>query len=87
MSSPSHARWAAPIALLAALGPGTARGADARKGGSPPAANTVRATKRFEFESVRQIEQLFQRFGYTREAWQAGVRVVPRVFITDVPAR
>ena len=43
--------------------------------------------ERFEFTSYRDIDQLFGELNYTPEAWQAGIREVPRVFITTIPAR
>ena len=43
--------------------------------------------ERFEFESYTDIAALFERLNYTEAAWQAGVREVPRVFLTDVPPR
>jgi len=44
-------------------------------------------TGRFEFESYVQIAELFERLDYTEAAWQAGIREVPRVFLTDIPPR
>ena len=44
-------------------------------------------TKRIEFESYHQLIELFIELGYTPEAWQAGIREVPRVYITDIPER
>jgi uncharacterized FlgJ-related protein len=43
--------------------------------------------KRFEYDSKEQIEQLFNDLNYTPEAWQAGIRKVPRLYITNVPPR
>jgi len=43
--------------------------------------------RRFEFESYTELLELFERLQYTPEAWQAGIREVPRVFITDIPER
>lgn len=45
------------------------------------------AEERFEFTSYRDVERLFEELGYTREAWQAGIREVPRAFLTEIPAQ
>jgi hypothetical protein len=46
-----------------------------------------RPVERFEFESGEQLEQLINRLNYTPEAWQAGIREVPRLYITNFPKR
>jgi len=46
-----------------------------------------RKVERFEFDSGSQIEQLFNDLNYTPEAWQAGIREIPRLYITDIPPR
>ena len=46
-----------------------------------------RPVERFEFESGEQLEQLINRLNYTPEAWQAGSREVPRLYITNIPKR
>jgi uncharacterized FlgJ-related protein len=43
--------------------------------------------QRLEFESYTEVLELFDRLQYTPEAWQAGIREVPRVFITKIPER
>ena len=43
--------------------------------------------RRIEFESYHEMVELFVELGYTPEAWQAGIREVPRVYITDIPER
>lgn len=43
--------------------------------------------ERFEFESYREVEGLFEKLNYTPQSWQQGVRAVPRVYLTQVPAR
>jgi Bax protein len=48
---------------------------------------TDRPIERIEFDSTNQIEKLFNDLNYTREAWQAGIREVPRIYTTDVPPR
>jgi len=54
---------------------------------SSPGVAADRQVKRFEFESGAQLEQLINELNYTPEAWQAGIREVPRLYITDVPQR
>jgi len=39
----------------------------------------------FEFDSGEQLEQLINKLNYTPEAWQDGIREVPRLYITDIP--
>jgi Bax protein len=75
------------VATIASLPCQASGGAEKPSGGLPPAEAADRSAERFEFESVDQIVQLFDRRGYTREAWQAGVREVPRLYLTDVPER
>ena len=45
------------------------------------------AQERFGFSSYEDVEALFESKGYTREAWQAGIRKVPRLYLTHVPER
>jgi uncharacterized FlgJ-related protein len=35
--------------------------------------------------NYKDVKALFKRLGYTPEAWQAGIREIPRVYIADVP--
>jgi Bax protein len=46
-----------------------------------------RPEERFEFTSYTEVGELFERLGYTPEAWQAGIREVPRVYLTNVSPR
>lgn len=46
-----------------------------------------RPVERFEFESGEQLERLINRLNYTPETWQAGIREVPRLYITNIPKR
>ncbi len=46
-----------------------------------------RPVERFKYDTPEQVEELAQRLNYTPEAWQAGVREVPRLYITTVPSR
>jgi uncharacterized FlgJ-related protein len=50
-----------------------------------PVAATDRQLERFDYDSVVQVEQLIKDLNYTPEAWQAGIREVPRLYITNVP--
>jgi Bax protein len=59
-------------------------------GGSPqPSArqDPPRPEERFEFTSYTEVGELFEKLGYTPETWQAGIRVVPRVYLTTVAPR
>lgn len=46
-----------------------------------------RPEERFEFRSYADVEPLMERFNYTPESWQAGVREVPRLYLTTIPPR
>jgi Bax protein len=46
-----------------------------------------RPVERFEFSSYTELDPLLERFNYTPESWQAGVREVPRIYLTDIPPR
>jgi uncharacterized FlgJ-related protein len=52
-----------------------------------PAKPGERPTERVEIASPADVEALFERLGYTPEAWQAGIREVPRMYITKIPLR
>ena len=41
--------------------------------------------ERVPFHDYNDILALFQRLGYTKEAWQAGIREVPPVYVAEVP--
>jgi len=51
---------------------------------APPSA---KAEEVFEFHSYADIETLFETLNYTQESWDAGIREVPRLFITNIPSR
>lgn len=70
-------------ALVASL-PGF--GAD-NKDADSLGADADRPIERFEYESGEQVEELAISLNYTPEAWQAGIREVPRLYITKVPPR
>lgn len=46
-----------------------------------------RSVEYFEYESYTQLADLARSLDYTPESWMAGIREVPRVFLTDVPPR
>jgi Bax protein len=48
---------------------------------------TTRPEERFEFTSYTEVGELFEELGYTPETWQAGIREVPRVFLTTIAPR
>lgn len=60
----------------------------AKEQATPSSGGTAdRKVERLEFDSGSQIEQLFNDLNYTPEAWQAGIREIPRLYITDIPPR
>ena len=72
------------IVSLVAFLPGC--GAD-NKGAGSFGVDTDRPVERFEYDSPEQVEELAISLNYTPEAWQAGIREVPRLYITTVPPR
>ncbi len=46
-----------------------------------------RAVERFEFKSYKDVAPLFERYNYTPETWAAGVREVPRIYLTKISPR
>ena len=46
-----------------------------------------RPVVRLEFGSYAELDPLMVRYGYTPETWQAGVREVPRIYLTTIPPR
>ncbi|MGI9259298.1 MAG: glucosaminidase domain-containing protein [Gammaproteobacteria bacterium] len=44
-------------------------------------------SRRFEFESYADVATLAEELEYTADAWSAGIREVPRLFLTDIPPR
>ena len=38
-----------------------------------------------EVQSYRDIMSVYEQYNYTPESWQAGVREIPRLYITDIP--
>ena len=67
-----------PLALLAPLAFSVcAQSVDSRD----------RPVEYFEYESYTELEPLAERLNYTQESWMAGVREVPRTYLTNVPPR
>jgi uncharacterized FlgJ-related protein len=84
------------LVLLAACGrdaspPSAPQGAVSEPTPAPapaaPSAPPQREEKKVEIASYEDVLKLFDELGYTPEAWQAGVRVVPRVYIAEIPQR
>jgi uncharacterized FlgJ-related protein len=48
---------------------------------------STRPEERFEFTSYTEVGELFEELNYTPEAWQAGIREVPRVYLTTIAPR
>ena len=46
-----------------------------------------RPVERYEIQSYEDVDPLLERFDYTPEAWQAGMREIPRIYLTDIPPR
>ena len=46
-----------------------------------------RPEERFEFTSYLEVGELFEELGYTPETWAAGIREVPRVYLTTIAPR
>jgi len=53
----------------------------------PSAPSVDRPEERFEFTSYEQVQTLFEKLNYTPEAWQAGIREVPRAYLTTIAPR
>ncbi len=49
--------------------------------------NVAIAEEVFEFESYKDLIPLFEKLGYTEEAWDSGLRDVNRVYVTNMPSR
>lgn len=74
-ASPARA-W--PLAALALVALGVAAQSTDSRG---------RAVERFEYASYTELASLAERLNYTQQSWMAGIREVPRVYLTDVPPR
>jgi len=51
------------------------------------AIDSDRPVERFKYDSPEQLDELAKSLNYTPESWQAGVREVPRLYITKIPSR
>ena len=73
---------------LAACGQGSSSPVDSvDPASSEKRAETTRPEERFEYTSYTEVGKLFEKLNYTPEVWQAGVREVPRVFLTTIAPR
>jgi len=45
------------------------------------------AEERVEIANSKDLLALFDKLGYTPQAWQAGIREVPRVYLAEIPSR
>ncbi len=70
---------AVAVAPLAVSGDAAAESSDS--------AESSRAEERFEFTSYPEVGKLFEELNYTPEAWQEGIREVPRVYLTTIAPR
>ncbi|MGI9309450.1 MAG: glucosaminidase domain-containing protein [Gammaproteobacteria bacterium] len=51
------------------------------------ALQTAAAEQHFEFTSYKDVEKLFAELNYTPEAWRAGIRAVPRLYLQEISSR
>jgi len=51
------------------------------------ALDTISDSHKLEIRSYRDMLDLFEKLNYTPEAWQAGIREVPRVYLTTIGDR
>ena len=58
-----------------------------RTAGSPAGSPSTRPEERCEFTSYTEVGELFEKLNYTPETWQAGIREVPRVYLTTIAPR
>jgi uncharacterized FlgJ-related protein len=88
MQSISTSRWLA-FAVITAITLGVFLSGCGRDDQNIGAAgiDSDRPVERFKYDSPEQVEELAKSLNYTPESWQAGVREVPRLYITKVPSR
>jgi len=93
-SRPIVRRLVMCLALAVVCGPTAACGqessspADGVKSAKPDVqVETKRPEERFEFTSYTEVGELFEELNYTPEAWQAGIREIPRVYLTTIAPR
>lgn len=93
-----HRRWDRAVALVVSLitvaisasacSQESAGEADpSAPNGKAADAPSKRPEQRFEFTSYTEVGELFEELNYTPEAWQAGIREVPRVYLTTIAPR
>ncbi len=46
-----------------------------------------RPEEQVEIHSYHDVQALFEKLSYTQVEWQAGIREVPRIYLTDIPPR
>ena len=52
-----------------------------------PTSVAAQQEEKFEFESYKDVNQLFEELGYTEAAWNEGLREVNRVYLQNIPSR
>ena len=61
---------------------------DTKQSAEPTSAKTKTISERTVYtSSPADIISLFDELGYTKKAWQQGIREIPRVFLTNIPKR
>lgn len=50
-------------------------------------APAARAAEKVEIADAKELLAFFEKLGYTPQAWQSGIREVPRVYLADIPTR
>ena len=56
-------------------------------GGLQPAYSDTAIIRTVESKNYNDVLQLFNDIGYTAEQWQAGIREIPRIELTNIPQR
>lgn len=46
--------------------------------------DTISPTQKFDYGSYKEVLGLFEKYNYTPESWKAGIREVPRLYITKI---
>jgi uncharacterized FlgJ-related protein len=85
----SNVAWAlaATVALVPAAACGQASDGTGEAAESAADQGSTRPEERFEFTSYTEVGELFEELNYTPEAWAAGIREVPRVYLTTIAPR
>ncbi len=71
---------------LIACGEGNASSPGAAEPATPQD-NSLITADQVGIASYHDLEALFEKLGYTQQSWQAGVRDVPRIYISEIPPR